>query len=39
VHRGEALRATAELIDAIKSQVPIWKHQFFKDGTDHWTGC
>jgi molybdopterin synthase catalytic subunit len=39
VHRREALRATAELIDAIKSEVPIWKHQCFTDGTDEWVGC
>lgn len=39
VHRGEALRATSELIDAIKTEVPIWKHQFYADGTDDWVGC
>lgn len=38
-HRGEALRATAELIDAVKSRVPIWKHQCFADGTQEWVGC
>lgn len=38
-HRGEALAATAELIDAIKSLVPIWKRQYFSDGTDEWVGC
>lgn len=25
-HRGEALRALAEFIDALKRDVPIWKH-------------
>jgi molybdopterin synthase catalytic subunit len=39
VHRGEALRVTAALIDAIKAEVPIWKHQFYEDGSDDWTGC
>ncbi len=39
VHRGEALRAVSELIDAIKSAVPIWKLQHFADGTDEWVGC
>lgn len=39
VHRWEALRATTELIDALKAEVPIWKHQCFTDGTDEWVGC
>lgn len=38
-HRAEALAATAELIDAIKASVPIWKHQHFTDGTAEWTGA
>ena len=38
-HRGEALRATAQLIDAIKENVPIWKHQTFADGTTEWVAC
>jgi molybdopterin synthase catalytic subunit len=39
VHRGEALEVTRELIDAIKAEVPIWKHQVFADGGDEWVGC
>lgn len=39
VHRAEALDTTRRLIDAIKSQVPIWKHQRFADGTDEWVGA
>jgi molybdopterin synthase catalytic subunit len=39
VHRGEALRVTTELIDAIKTEVPIWKYQHFADGTSEWVGC
>jgi molybdopterin synthase catalytic subunit len=39
VHRAEALAAAHELIDAIKASVPIWKHQYFTDGTDEWVGC
>lgn len=35
-HRGEAFEACRELIDAIKSCVPIWKHEFYADGTDEW---
>jgi molybdopterin synthase catalytic subunit len=38
-HRDAALATTAQLIDAIKSEVPIWKHQLFADGTDEWVGC
>jgi molybdopterin synthase catalytic subunit len=38
-HRAEALDATRRLIDAIKRDVPIWKHQRFADGTDEWVGC
>jgi molybdopterin synthase catalytic subunit len=38
-HRSEALTATHALIDQIKDQVPIWKHQRFTDGTDEWVGC
>lgn len=37
-HRGPALRACADLIDVVKSTVPIWKHQVFRDGTDEWVG-
>jgi molybdopterin synthase catalytic subunit len=38
VHRGEAFAAARQLIDELKSRVPIWKHQFFADGTDEWVG-
>lgn len=38
VHRGEALAATHRLIDAVKDEVPIWKHQRFADGTTEWVG-
>lgn len=37
-HRGEAFAAARQLIDDIKAQVPIWKHQRFADGTDEWVG-
>lgn len=39
VHRAEALDATHALIDAVKSEVPIWKHQRFADGTEEWVGA
>jgi molybdopterin synthase catalytic subunit len=37
-HRGEAFTACRALIDDLKSQVPIWKHQSFTDGSDEWVG-
>ena len=33
-----AFAAARELIDDLKSTVPIWKHQVFADGTDEWVG-
>lgn len=38
VHRGAALDVCRELVDALKSTVPIWKHQIFEDGSDEWVG-
>ena len=38
-HRGEAFTASRALIDTLKSEVPIWKHQRFSDGTDEWVGA
>jgi molybdopterin synthase catalytic subunit len=37
-HRGEAFAASRDLIDTLKSTVPIWKHQAFDDGTEEWVG-
>ncbi|MET0132045.1 MAG: molybdenum cofactor biosynthesis protein MoaE [Kibdelosporangium sp.] len=37
-HRGEAFAACSELVDEVKRQLPIWKHQIFADGTDEWVG-
>jgi molybdopterin synthase catalytic subunit len=37
-HRGEAFDATRALIDTLKAEVPIWKHQRFADGSDEWVG-
>jgi molybdopterin synthase catalytic subunit len=37
-HRGEAFAASKDLIDTLKAEVPIWKHQVFADGTDQWVG-
>jgi molybdopterin synthase catalytic subunit len=38
-HRGEAFDACRKLIDDLKHEVPIWKHQKFSDGTDEWVGA
>lgn len=37
-HRGEAFDASRALIDTLKEEVPIWKHQLFDDGTEEWVG-
>lgn len=37
-HRSEAFAAARELIDTLKSVVPIWKHQLFGDGGEEWVG-
>ncbi len=37
-HRGQAFDASRALIDTLKDEVPIWKHQAFTDGTDEWVG-
>lgn len=38
-HRGEAFTAARALIDTLKAEVPIWKHQRFADGTEEWVGA
>ncbi|GAB3994383.1 hypothetical protein GCM10029992_08580 [Glycomyces albus] len=38
-HRKEAFDACADLVDEVKARLPIWKHQFFTDGTDEWVNC
>jgi molybdopterin synthase catalytic subunit len=38
-HRGEAFAASRALIDTLKAEVPIWKHQRFGDGTEEWVGA
>jgi molybdopterin synthase catalytic subunit len=37
-HRGAAFAASRKLIDELKADVPIWKHQRFADGTSEWVG-
>lgn len=35
-HRDQAFAACAAAVDLVKDELPIWKHQFFADGTDEW---
>lgn len=35
-HRAEAFAACSALVDRVKEEVPIWKHQRFADGSDEW---
>ncbi|MEY4492882.1 MAG: hypothetical protein RL355_231 [Actinomycetota bacterium] len=35
-HREAAFTACSELVDEVKRQIPIWKHQVFIDGTEEW---
>ena len=38
VHRAEAFHACHALIDRLKQEVPIWKRQWFRDGSSEWVG-
>lgn len=38
-HRGEAFAACQALVDETKARIPVWKHQYFADGTDEWVNC
>ena len=35
-HRTAAYQANQHIIDRVKNQVPIWKHEFYRDGTHQW---
>jgi molybdopterin synthase catalytic subunit len=37
-HRQAAFATCALLVDTVKARLPVWKHQFFVDGTDEWVG-
>ena len=37
-HRGTAFAACRQLIDDLKREVPVWKHQRFTDGGQEWVG-
>ena len=38
-HRAEAFEACRFIIDEIKHRLPIWKKEFYADGTTEWVGC
>ena len=38
-HRGEAFAGCRYVIDELKARVPIWKKEFYDDGTSSWTQC
>ncbi len=38
-HRREAYRANQFIIDEVKHSVPIWKKEFFADGSTAWSNC
>lgn len=37
-HRQAAFATCARLVDTIKERLPVWKHQFFDDGSEEWVG-
>ena len=37
-HRGAAFETCERLVDTVKARLPVWKHQFFADGSDEWVG-
>ncbi|PJZ64393.1 molybdopterin converting factor [Leptospira wolffii] len=40
MHRAEAYEANRYIIDRVKHEVPIWKKEYFADGTSSWSkGC
>ncbi|MCX4537153.1 molybdenum cofactor biosynthesis protein MoaE [Streptomyces sp. NBC_00841] len=38
-HRGEAFAACSRLVEDLKHEVPLWKHQIFADGDEEWVGA
>ena len=37
-HRGAAFETCQRLVDTVKARLPVWKHQFFADGSEEWVG-
>ncbi|MGW6722647.1 molybdenum cofactor biosynthesis protein MoaE [Streptomyces sp. NPDC054995] len=38
-HRAEAFDACRRLVEDLKHEVPVWKHQIFADGDEEWVGA
>jgi molybdopterin synthase catalytic subunit len=38
-HRGAAFDACRYVIDEVKKRVPIWKREFYADGSIEWVNC
>ena len=38
-HRADAFAACARLVDEVKTRVPIWKKQYFADGSTEWVAA
>ncbi|WP_328908263.1 molybdenum cofactor biosynthesis protein MoaE [Streptomyces sp. NBC_00234] len=38
-HRAEAFAACSRLVEDLKHEVPVWKHQIFSDGAEEWVGA
>lgn len=39
VHRDAAFKACRYIIDEIKTRLPIWKKEFYSDGSAEWVNC
>ncbi|WP_078292793.1 molybdenum cofactor biosynthesis protein MoaE [Mycobacterium sp. D16R24] len=37
-HRRQAFVTCQRLVDDVKAALPVWKHQFFADGSNEWVG-
>ena len=35
-HRKDCIQATSDIVDRVKSKVPIWKKEVYADGTTNW---
>ncbi|MFV0535668.1 MAG: molybdenum cofactor biosynthesis protein MoaE [Cumulibacter sp.] len=38
-HRQEAFEACSLLVERVKAELPVWKHQIFEDGTEEWVNA
>ncbi len=38
-HRDAAFQACRYVVDEIKARLPIWKKEYFEDGTTQWVNC